>query len=57
MRFSAQDLRKFLEAVKVLADPEAHRHTRDWAEDALARLGPQLVDAYCAAVGIELPIN
>lgn len=58
MRFNADDVRLMLKALKVLAaGDDAHRHDRDWAEEKVEELGPRLVDAYCAAVGIELPID
>lgn len=57
MRFTAQDVKKLLDAFAVLADDDAHRHSRGFALDTVTDLGPRLVDAYCVAAGLELPVK
>lgn len=57
MRFSAADIERLLAAIAVLTEDDPHRHSMGFAQDAITDLGPRLVDAYCAAVGLELPIR
>lgn len=59
MRFAPKNVQRILEAVEAMQreQPDPHRHTRDWAEEVFMNDVPRLVDAYCAATGLELPVS